>query len=98
MSDVRLRRSGELMPRITKSNGEVVEWNGRGMCYCVQCEELFNSEAAFDAHLVRRVVDKDEHDRRRNANFSVAQHDYSHLVRNSRGAFVTGLLPEGVYK
>lgn len=83
------------MPRVVRSDGSVVEWTGQGMCYCTQCEELFNSEAAFNSHLVRRALEKDG---RRIANYSVAQHDTSHLVKNKRGAYVTGLMPEGIYK
>lgn len=83
------------MPSVTKSDGSVVKWTGQGMCYCTECQELFNSEAAFDAHLVRQIVDKDG---RRIANYSVAQHDTSKLVKNKKGAYVTGLMPEGIYK
>ena len=79
------------MPKVTRKDGSVVSWTGLGMCYCTECEELFNSEAAFEAHLTRRVVDKEG---RRNANFSKAEHDYSHMPRNDKGILVTGLMPK----
>lgn len=42
------------MPTLTKRNGETVTWSALGVCYCLKCEELFNSEAAFNKHLHRR--------------------------------------------
>ena len=33
-----------------KRNGEKVTWTGLSACWCTECEELFNSEHAFNLH------------------------------------------------
>ena len=67
------------MPTETLSDGSTVTWTGKRICYCVRCREVFNSPAAFDAHL------------RRDAKRGRARHDVTGMPRNERGYFVTML-------
>ena len=67
------------MPTETLADGRTVTWTSKRMCYCVQCRELFNSPAAFDAHL------------RRGGKQGRARHDISGMPRNERGYLVTML-------
>jgi hypothetical protein len=69
------------MPRVTMSDGRVLEWRGLNICYCSTCEELFNSPAAFDYHLKRP--------KGKQAGGVEARHDTSGMPRNSKGYLVT---------
>lgn len=61
---------------ITK-DGRVLSWTGLGVCACSKCDDLFNSVAAFDKHLVRKSAG------------GVAKHDTRKMVRNERGHWIT---------
>lgn len=63
-------------------DGRVIEWTGLGICVCTQCDEIFNSVAAFDHHLKRKKGAKHE---------GVARHDIRGMPRNERGYLVTAL-------
>ena len=69
--------------KVTTSDGRTLEWTGLGICYCTECEELFNSAAAFDKHL-RRPKGKQSGE-------GSARHDISGMPRNSKGYLVTAL-------
>lgn len=74
------------MPTYTTRDGRTFEWTGLGICVCTKCDEIFNSVAAFDHHLIY-AKDKKGH----------ATHDFSNMPRNSRGYLVTALAPEALY-
>ncbi len=37
------------MPTIRTRDGRTLTWTGHNICFCAQCEQLFNSVAAVDA-------------------------------------------------
>lgn len=61
----------------TTRDGRNLTWTGLRICVCTKCDEIFNSPAAFDAHINR----KGDH----------VIHDYSWMPRNARGYLVTSL-------
>lgn len=61
----------------TRYDGTVITWEGKNICFCTQCREVFNSVAAFDAH-IRGPSGK-------------RRHDYSWMPLNSKGYRVTSL-------
>lgn len=65
------------MAHATRRDGTVVTWTGKQLCWCTHCEELFNSLAAFDAHL------------KRNGQRGVARHDITGMPRNAQGRLIT---------
>lgn len=60
-------------------DGQLLAWTGRNICVCTRCDEIFNSPAAFDAHI---RTDKETGER---------VHDFSWMPRNSAGRLVTAL-------
>lgn len=60
-------------------DGRTITWSGQNICVCSRCDQVFNSVAAFDAHI------------RRPRNGKVAVHDYSWMPRNSAGRLVVSL-------
>ena len=66
------------MPTETLADGTEITWTGQGVCYCVKCKQVFNSVAAFDAHIKGKN----------------RKHDTSGMARNSKGYLVTQLMPE----
>ena len=61
----------------TTRDGRTYEWTGHNICVCVKCDEIFNSVAAFDAHIRGEGANR--------------KHDHSHLPRNARGYKVISL-------
>lgn len=81
------------MHSYTTRDGRVFEWGGKGVCICTKCDEIFNSAAAFDAHIKRATVKNG----RRTDHEPV--HDHSHMPRNSKGYKVISLFTnEGLDK
>ena len=81
------------VPRVVKSNGEVVTWTATGACYCTECEELFSSEYAFEKHLIKAKLDANgKPTKRRSVNESTATHDLIRVVKNSKGIYVSELM------
>lgn len=66
-------------------DGRTLKWGGLNACVCSQCEQLFNSVAAFDAHIKRATVK----DGKRTDHEPI--HDHSWMPRNSAGRLVTSL-------
>lgn len=67
------------MPRVTTSDGRVLEWEGKSICYCSKCEVLFNSVAAFDMHIKRKS--------------GRSLHDTSGMPLNEQGRYITRAMP-----
>ena len=65
-------------------DGRVTTFTGRSTCVCTKCDEVFNSVAAFDAHLTRGKNSPEP-----------AKHDWSWMPRNARGLLVTSLREMG---
>ena len=59
----------------TTKDGRTLEWTGPNVSICTKCGEIFNSVAAFDAHIKRKG--------------KRAKHDYSWMPRNARGYLIT---------
>jgi hypothetical protein len=64
----------------TRYDGEQVTWTGKNTCFCTLCQEVFNSVAAFDAHITGKGKKR--------------KHDYSWMPRNKKGFRVTSLREE----
>lgn len=73
------------MPKYRTRDGRTLEWTGLAVCLCTQCEVLFNSPAAFDAHITRATV---KNGRRVD---HAPKHDHSWMPVNARGLKVTSL-------
>lgn len=73
------------MPTIRTSDGRTITWAGLSICYCSRCEQLFNSVAAFDAHIRRATITG----KKRVGHEPI--HDYSWMPRNTAGRLVTSL-------
>lgn len=69
------------MSTYTTRDGRTFHWTGHRISVCTHCDEVFNSVAAFDAHI--RTVDGER------------VHDYSWMPRNGRGYLVTALRDDG---
>ena len=65
------------MPTETLHDGTEVTWHGQNICFCVHCREIFNSVAAFDAHITGKGNKR--------------KHDHSWMPRNNKGYKVTSL-------
>ena len=73
------------MSTYTTRDGRTFTWTGQGICVCTKCDEIFNSVAAFDAHIKRATVENGkrvDHE---------PIHDYSWMPRNKAGRLVTNL-------
>lgn len=68
------------MPTYRTRDGRTLTWTGRNICVCTKCEQIFNSVAAFDAHLRDRA--------------GKGAHYYADMPRNARGYLVTSLKEE----
>lgn len=65
------------MPTYKTKDGRTLTWEGKGICVCTHCDEIFNSLAAFDHHL-RVRGDK-------------PAHYHEDMPRNAKGYKVTAL-------
>lgn len=58
----------------TTKDGRTLKWTGHRVSVCTKCGEIFNSVAAFDAHIRRRG--------------KRAKHDHSWMPRNAKGYLI----------
>ena len=75
------------MHQYTFKDGRTITWAGENTSICTECDDVFNSLAAFDAHLIRGQRKKGGH----------ARHDISKLQRNNKGYLVTSLYDKDAY-
>ncbi|MBW7934702.1 MAG: hypothetical protein H3C62_14065 [Gemmatimonadaceae bacterium] len=79
-----------MMPTIHTSDGRTLTWTGHNLCYCTKCEQLFNSVAAFDAH-IRRPKGPVGRGKKAAPISGPGIHDFSWMPRNNAGRLVTSL-------
>lgn len=78
-----MTRSASQVNSFRTRDGRLLTWSGRNICVCTRCDEIFNSPAAFDAHI------------RTNRETGERVHDFSWMPRNNAGRLVTALRETG---